>query len=78
MLLFPGSLVIIIIMIMIMIMIMITIMIMIVLMLMIMIMIMIMIIIIYNTFIAPMLDFRALYSYVNSRKKYIERTKTTN
>ena len=76
MLLFPGSLVIIIIMIMIMIMIMITIMIMIVLML--MIMIMIMIIIIYNTFIAPVLDFRALYSYVNSRKKYIERTKTTN
>ena len=68
MLLFPVSLVIIIIMIMIMIMIV----------LMLMIMIMIMIIIIYNTFIAPMLDFRALYSYVNSRKKYIERTKTTN
>ena len=33
--------------------------------------------IIYKTFIAPMLEFRALYSYVN-RKNKIKMIKTTN
>ena len=36
-----------------------------------------MIIIITVTFIAPMLEFKALYSYVN-RKNKIKMTKTTN
>ena len=39
--------------------------------------IIIIIIIIYRTFIAPMLEFRALYSCVNSKNK-IKMTKTTN
>ena len=39
--------------------------------------IIIIIIIIYKTFIAPILEFRVLYSYVN-RKNKIKMSKTTN